>query len=123
VTSNGVAVKVDNSTIAGDGSGNLQIKGAGVDFAQLSNNVKAAIGKWDGHAVFTGNTSTTVFTIGGALTDVATGNNGIQVSVNGVIKLRGAGNDYTSDANGNITFAVAPANNASIQVYYGRSTT
>jgi hypothetical protein len=123
VTSNGVAVKVDNSTIAGDGSGNLQIKGAGVDFAQLSNNVKAAIGKWDGNAVFTGNGSTTVFTIPGSLTDVANGNNGIQVSVNGVIKLRGAGNDYTSDANGAITFSVAPANNASIQVYYGRSTT
>jgi len=123
VTSNGVAVKVDNATIAGDASGNLIIKASGVDFTQLSGNVKAAIGKWDGNAVFTGNASTTVFTIPGSLTDVSAGNNGIQVSVNGVIKLRGAGNDFTSDANGVVTFSVAPANNASIQVYYGRTST
>jgi hypothetical protein len=123
VTSNGVAIKVDNATIAGDGSSQLSVKSGSIDFAQLSTNVKAGIGKWDGHAVFTGNGSTTLFTISGSLTDVATGNNGIQVSVNGVIKLRGVGNDYTSDANGNITFSVAPVNNASIQVYYGRSTT
>jgi hypothetical protein len=120
ITSNGVAIKVDNSTIAGDGGGNLQIKAAGVDFAQLSTSVKTGIGQWQGHAVFTGDNTATVFTIGGSLTNVSTANNGIQVSVNGVIKLRGALNDYTSDANGAITFAVAPANGASIQVYYGQ---
>lgn len=121
VSSNGVAIKVDNSTIAGDGSGNLQIKAAGVDFAQLSTGVKTGIGQWQGNAVFTGNGSTTVFQVGGGtISNMSTANNGIQVSVNGVIKLRGAGNDYTSDANGNVTFSVAPANNASIQVYYGQ---
>lgn len=120
VTSNGVAVKVDNSTIAGDGSGNLQIKSGGVDFAQLSNNVKTGIGRWDGNSVFTGDGSTSVFTIAGSLTNVSTNNAGIQVSVNGVIKLRGAGNDYTSTSGGVITFTTAPANNASIQVYYGQ---
>ena len=120
VTSNGVAIKVDNSTLAGDGSGNLQIKSAGVDFAQLANGVKTGIGQWQGNAVFSGNGNTTVFTIPGSLTNVATVNQGIQVSVNGVIKLRGAGNDYTSTSGGAITFAVAPANGASIQVYYGQ---
>jgi hypothetical protein len=120
VTSNGVAIKVDNATIAGDGSGNLIIKGGGVDFAQLANGVKTGIGKWDGNAVFSGNGNATGFTIPGSLTNVSTANQGIQVSVNGVIKLRGAGNDYTSNASGVITFAVAPVNGASIQVYYGQ---
>jgi hypothetical protein len=120
VDSNGVSVKVDNATLAGDGSGNLQIKAAGVDFTQLANGVKTGIGKWDGNAVFSGTGSATGFTIPGSLTNVSTTNQGIQVSVNGVIKLRGAGNDYTSDASGVITFSVAPSNGASIQVYYGQ---
>lgn len=34
VSSNGVAIKVDNATIAGDGGGNLIIKAGGVDFTQ-----------------------------------------------------------------------------------------
>ena len=82
--------------------------------------MKTGIGKWDGNAVFSGNGNATGFTIPGSLTNVSTANQGIQVSVNGVIKLRGAGNDYTSNASGVITFAVAPANGASIQVYYGQ---
>lgn len=35
-------------------------------------------------------------------------------------RLRGAGNDYTSNANGQVTFSTAPVNGASIQVYYGQ---
>lgn len=120
VSSNGVAIKVDNSTIAGDGGGNLIIKAAGVDFAQLASAVKTGIGKWDGNSVFSGDGTTTAFTIPGSLTNVSTANQGIQVSVNGVIKLRGAGNDYTSNASGVITFSAAPANGSSIQVYYGQ---
>lgn len=121
VSSNGVAIKVDNATIAGDGGGNLIIKAGGVDFTQLSTGVKTGIGQWQGNAVFTGNGSTTVFQVGGgSISNMSTANNGIQVSVNGVIKLRGAGNDYTSNANGQVTFSTAPVNGASIQVYYGQ---